>query len=127
MAAKKKVIKEKAKPKNSKKQKGSNDRIAFAFVATFLSVIGFLIALIAKKDDKYVMFYAKQSLVIFVLAVISAIIVKAVYWIPVIGPIINVALSILVILAWILSWAYALTGKQKEIPVVDHWTGKIDL
>lgn len=113
--------------KKVNKKKSSNDRIAFAFVATFLSIVGFLIAIISKREDKYVMFYAKQSLVIFVLAVICAIIVKAVYWIPVIGIIINVALSILVILAWILSWSYSLTGKQKEIPVVDHWTKKIKL
>jgi len=116
-----------AKSRVSKKQNNSNDRIAFAFVATFLSIIGFLIAIISKRDDKYVMFYAKQSLIIFVLAVISAIIVKAVYWINIIGPLINIALSILVILAWILSWLYALSGKQKEIPVVDHWTKKISL
>ena len=34
-----------------------DDSTIYAFLATILSIIGFIIAIIAKKDDKYVMYY----------------------------------------------------------------------
>ena len=37
----------------------SDDRKLFAFLAAFLSIVGFVIAVVTKKDDRYVMFYAK--------------------------------------------------------------------
>ena len=43
----------------------------FAFLAIFLGIIGFLIVLIAKKDDAYAMFYAKQSLILFIFSIIG--------------------------------------------------------
>ena len=33
----------------------SNDRIQYAFIATILSIIGFIIAILTKRNDKYVM------------------------------------------------------------------------
>ena len=66
---KKKVVK-KMDRNNFKKKDNS---ILFAFLATFLLIVGFLIAVIVKRDNKYVMYYAKQSLVIFVMWVIVGI------------------------------------------------------
>ena len=48
------------------KKSEQRDSKLFAFLAVLLSVVGFIIALIAKKDNKYVIFYAKQSLILFV-------------------------------------------------------------
>ena len=42
------------------------DKTLFAFVTTFLSIVGFIIALLAWKKDKYVMHYAKISLAVYV-------------------------------------------------------------
>ncbi len=107
--------------------KKQDDRILFAFLATFLSIIGFIIALIAKPKDKYIMYYAKQSLVIFVIAIISTIIKKIFTWIPIIGGIINLALTIIIIGLWVISWLYALSGERKIIPIVSDWAKKINL
>jgi uncharacterized membrane protein len=104
-----------------------DDRKLFAFLATFLSIIGFLIALIARRNDRYVMYYAKHSLVIFVVMIIAGVIGKVFLLIPIAGDIINVALVIISVLLWLLSWVYALSGKEKSIPIVTEWANKIDL
>ena len=111
-------------PKKSVKRGKSNkkdDKILFAFLAAFLSIIGFVIALIAKKDDKYVMFHAKQSLVIFIVAVIVEIFHQIIVFIPIIGAVINVLLSIFVVALWLISWIYALSGEEKQVPVVGKY------
>ena len=110
--------KKKAKqtPKRSKKE---DDSKIFAFLATFLSILGFIIALVAKKENKYVMFYAKQSLIVFIAWIIAAIL----SFIPVLGWILKVLVTIL----WIFSWIYALSGKEKETPVIGQFARGINL
>ncbi|VVB78172.1 Uncharacterised protein [uncultured archaeon] len=110
-----------------KKEVKKDDKILFAWLATFLSIIGFVIALIAKRDDKYVMYYAKQSLVIFIIGAILGIIGKIFMIMPIIGNLINVAIGILVFIMWLFSWIYALSGEEKEIPIVSEWAEKINL
>jgi len=104
-----------------------NDSKLFAFLAVLLSIVGFVIALIAKRDDKYVMYYAKQSLVIFVIGAIAGILGNAIKFLPIIGTIIYGALFILIFIAWFLSWIYALSGKEKTIPIIRYWAEKINL
>jgi uncharacterized membrane protein len=108
-------------------KKDTDEKKLFAFLATFLSIIGFIIALIVKPKDKYVIFYAKQSLVIFVMGCIAAIIQSLFIWIPIIGWIISFALTVTILLLWIFSWIYALSGKMQHLPVVEYWTRKIRL
>ena len=103
------------------------DKIIFAFLATFLSILGFLIAVLTKKDDEYVMFYAKQSLITFVIIIIASIVASIVSWIPLIGDIIVILLYIFSITIWVLSWVYALLGEYKYVPVVEIWAKKINL
>jgi len=118
-----------AKKKTQKREKSNNndDKVLFAFLATFLSIIGFVIALLTKRKDQYVMYYAKQSLVIFIIGAILGIIGRILGIIPIIGTLINAAIGLLVLLIWVLSWVYALSGKQKEIPIVSEWAEKIKL
>ena len=104
-----------------------DDKILYAFLATFLSIIGFIIALIVKKDDKYVMYYAKQSLVIFVIGAVLGIVSNILLIIPLIGEIIRVAAGILIFVIWLMSWLYAISGKEKEIPIVSELSEKINL
>ena len=115
-------------PKKRVKSSNKNDdKKLFAFLATFLSIIGFIIALIAKRDDKYVMFYAKQSLIVFIVAVIVEIIHQIFAFIPIIGSAINVVLSIFVLALWLISWIYALSGDEREVPVVGQYARSIRL
>jgi uncharacterized membrane protein len=131
--AKKKSVKKKTTKKSVKKvakKAPVNDdggSTLFAFLATFLSIVGFLIALAAKRDDKYVMFYARQSLVLFVVAIAAAIVDMILAVIPILGWIVGVALNVLVLILWILSWAYALSGKEKDVPIIGEWARKINL
>jgi uncharacterized membrane protein len=101
------------------KGKKEDDKKLYAFLATFLSIVGFIIALVAKKDDKYVMFYAKQSLVIFIAWIIAAIL----SFIPVIGWV----LQVLVWILWLISWIYALSGEEKDIPVIGDLAQKLKI
>ena len=112
--------------KKYKMSKKDNKKL-FAFLATFLSIIGFVIAIIANRKDKYVMYYAKQSLVIFIFAVIAGAITRVFVWIPIIGWLISFAINVLIIIAWIMSWLNALSGMKKEIPLISDFADKIKL
>lgn len=115
------------KSQSSKSNKNESDKTLFAFLATFLSIIGFFIAIIVKRNDKYVMYYAKQSLVIFIIGVLAGVIGIIMKFIPIIGHITNFALWIIIIIVWILSWIYSLSGKEEHIPIISDWAKKIDL
>ena len=86
-----------------------------------------LLGLIRKKEDKYVLYYAKQSLVIFVIAIIGGIINSILMWIPVLGWFIIVLINITIFLLWLASWIYALSGEEIEIPIVSNFAEKINL
>lgn len=64
------------------------------------------------------MYYAKQSLVIFIIGAIGGALGRLLSFIPIIGAIINFGIFIVVFIAWLLSWIYALSGKEKIIPII---------
>lgn len=115
------MVKKKASRKRVSKKE--NDQKFFAFLATFLSIVGFVIALVVKRDDKYVMYYAKQSLVIFIIWII----VSAFEIIPFIGSIIYPILYLATLVLWIMSWVFALSNKMKEVPIIGAYAKKIKL
>ena len=106
-----------------KKQNKNDDAKLFAFLATFLSIIGFIIALLVKRDDKYVMYYAKQSLIIFIVYVGAAVVVI----IPFIGRVASAVVYVFSFVFWIISWIYALSEKKKDVPIVGKYAKKINL
>ena len=107
--------------------KKQDDSKLFAFLATFFSILGFIIALLAKKDDKYVMYYAKQSLVLFIAAIIANIASMILWIVPFIGWTLASIAQLLVLLLWVISWIYALSGEMKEIPVIGSYARSIKL
>ena len=116
-----------AKKAVKKNVRREDDKKLFAFLAVFLSIIGFAIALIAKKQDKYVMFYAKQSLVLFIAGIIIWIASFFLLLIPVIGYLIYIVASALLVAGWVIGWIYALSGDEKEIPLIGQYAYKIKL
>jgi uncharacterized membrane protein len=116
-----------AKKKVAKDSRKSDDSKLFAFIATFFSIVGFIIVLITRKEDRYVMYYARQSLVIFIVAFLAAVIGRVLSFIPILGWIIGAGLNILVIIVWVVSWIYALSGEEKEIPLVSEYAEKINI
>jgi uncharacterized membrane protein len=105
-------------PKKNVKRVFNEEKKTFAFIATFLSIVGFVIALITRRDDKYVMYYASQSLVVFIVGAIAGALSSILGWIPIIGWIITFALTVVVILLWLFSWLNAISGEMKPVPVV---------
>jgi uncharacterized membrane protein len=118
--AKKKVNKKEVRQKPSAKKVGNSkdDSKLYAFLTAFLSIVGFIIAMILWKDDELVMYYAKHSLVIFIGWVIAA----ALWWIPILGRI----LSVLILVVWIISWAFALTGEKKDMWILTQLAEKFN-
>ena len=62
-----------------------DDAKLWAFLGVFLTVIGFLLVFLTRKQDKYAMFYAKQGLVLFIAWVIVGIVNSFVWVIPFVG------------------------------------------
>ena len=125
MAIKKraKAVRARAKPA----PKSDDDSKLFAFLAVLLSIIGFLIVLLAKKDDKYAMFYAKQSLVLFIAAIVVWIIDMVLVWIIIIGWIIMFLLGLGLVILWLMGLIYSLSGKETELPIIGGFAKKFDL
>jgi uncharacterized membrane protein len=92
----------------------------WAFIAVFFGIIGFVLALIFKFKDKYVMYYAKQSLVI----VITGVILSIIGWIPILGWIVVIIGSVVLLILWIIAWVNAISGKQRETPLIGKYAAK---
>jgi len=98
----------------------------YAFLAYLLGIIGFVIVLATKKDNKFAMFHAKQSLVLFFGWVIASVI----WWLPIpyfihaaISGILYLALAVL----WVMGMVYGLSGQEKELPVVGQIAAQIKI
>lgn len=109
--------------KNQVAKKSESDSKLFAFLAVLLSIIGFIIALVVKKEDKYVMFYAKQSLILFIAWIIAG----AVSIIPLIGWFISPILYLIFLIFWIISLVYSVSGEEKETPFIGKYARGINL
>jgi uncharacterized membrane protein len=95
----------------------------FAFLAYFLGIIGFIIVFAVKKDNKFAMFHAKQSLVLFIVAVANGII----WQVPLIGWIAGAVIGLAVFVFWIMGIINALGGQEKALPIIGDLAAKINL
>ncbi len=105
-----------------KKQKNEDSKI-WAFLGVFLGLIGFLIVLLTRKDDKYAMYYAKMGLVLTIAWIILAI----VNIIPVIGWVIYVVGGIALLILWVIAFIAALSGEEKKVFLLSDLAAKINL
>jgi len=97
------------------------ERKLFAFLGVFLTVIGFIIALATKKDDDYVMFYAKQGLVLFIAWIIVWAVSFIFLFIPFLGWLIMAVLYLGIVLLWVIGMIYSVSGEKKEIPLIGNF------
>ncbi|MEK6918447.1 MAG: DUF4870 domain-containing protein [Nanoarchaeota archaeon] len=105
----------------------SDDSKIFAFLSVLLSIVGFLLAYFVKRDDKYVMFYAKQSLIIFFGWIILWVVGMVLWIVPIVGSMIHWVLYLGLIILWVIGLVYSLSGEMKEIPIVGKYANKINL
>jgi len=103
-----------------KKKRGvtGEDKL-YAFLATFLTVVGLIIILITNKKNNYTTFYARQGIVLFVFWIIA----MALGWIPFFGW----AIWLLFLIVWIMAWINALSGKKKDTWLIGEFAKKIKL
>lgn len=102
--------------------KNSESKI-FAFLGVFLTIIGFVIVMLVRKDDKYAMYYAKQGLVLFIAGLLVWVISVVLAFLLIgfiIGPILNIILLIL----WVIGIIYSLSGEMKPIPLIGKFAEK---
>ena len=104
--------------------KKSDDSKLFAFLAVLLSVVGFILAYALKKNDRYVMFYAKQSLALFFSWIVLWVVTMILAVIPFIGMIISWIAYVGLIVIWIIGLIYSLSGEMKEIPIIGELAKK---
>lgn len=104
-----------------------SDKKLFAFLGVFLTVIGFIIALALKKNDKYVMYYGKQGLVLFIAWMIAWVIGMVLIFIPVLGWLVMTILYLGVFVLWVFGLIYSLSGQMKPIPLIGNFADKIPL
>ena len=111
----------------AKQSKEIEEGKVFAFLGIFLTIVGFLVVILAKKDNKYAMFYAKQGLVLFIAYVIVKIANMILSMIPFVGWLIMLVLWIGLLVLWILGIVYSLSGEMKDIPLIGEFAKKIKI
>ncbi len=100
-----------------------SDSKTWAFLAYLLSVVGFVLVMMTRKNDRYAVYHAKQSLVLFLAWVVAWIIGMA----PAVGRLISKLLVILLLVLWIMGMLNAFNGKQAPLPVLGRFADKINL
>jgi uncharacterized membrane protein len=125
-----KAVKSEAKVSSKDIEEGK----AFAFLGVFLGIIGFVIVLLTKKENKYAMYYAKQGLVLTIAWVIVCIIgsiLSFIFGITIvlllIVPFIWGLLWICMLILWVIGWINALSGKEKPIPLIGQFAEKFNI
>jgi uncharacterized membrane protein len=103
----------------TKKRVDPKDRKIFAWLSSFLTIIGFILAVVLWKDDKHILDYGKEG---FVLG-IGFIIASFLSFIPFIGGV----FYLFVLVLWILSWTNALTEKKSSTFLVSELAEKIKI
>lgn len=114
---------------------GSDDSKLFAVLAYLLGIIGFLIVLLAKKEDRFAMFHAKQSLVLSIVALIiwipGSIIASIFFVIPFIGWVIGGLLWMLLLLLSLGLLVFVVIGiinavnmQEKPLPLIGRFGEK---
>jgi uncharacterized membrane protein len=76
-----------------------------------------LVFILIEKENKTVRFHAMQSIVVFGAITIVSIVLS---WIPIVGTIISILLSILALVLWILLMIKAYQGELYKIPVAGN-------
>jgi uncharacterized membrane protein len=109
----------KRKNKNNSRL-NNDDQKLYAFLSSFFLIIGFIVAWILWRKDKYVMHYAKQGLVLFIGIVLISILSPFLFFLSGI-------LWVLWVILWIVTWVNSFSGKMKKTFIISDLADKIVL
>lgn len=84
----------------------------------WLTFVGTIIALLAGDKSREAKFHVNQALVIYITDIVIGIVMKILAYIPIVGGIVNLVLSIFVLVLWIMGFAAAIKQNEKEVPLV---------
>lgn len=112
-----------------KKMSGSSKDVEENKVIAAIGYISILcfVPLLMAKESKFAQFHAKQGLVLFIVGVIVMIINAAIGWIPIIGWLIALGLSLGLIVLSLLGLVKALSGEWYELPLIGDLAKKLNL
>ena len=100
------------------KRIGDEDRKLYAFISSFFTIVGFIIALILWRKDKYIMHYAKHGLVLFIAQAVIVVLGPFLYFL-------SSVLWVLWVILWIVSWMNSFSGKMKKTFLIGDLADKI--
>jgi len=100
-----------------------------AFLSYLLSLPGALFVLLTRRDDRFAVYHARQSLAITLAAIITplawAILAWGLAWIPLVCGMLGIILFALVIamligllISWVAGMVYSLRGQVRPVPLV---------
>jgi uncharacterized membrane protein len=98
----------------------NDDRKLYAFISSFFTIVGFIIALILWRKDKYIMHYAKHGLVLFIAQAVIIVLGPFLYFL-------SSVLWVLWVILWIVSWMNSFSGKIKKTFLIGDLADKIIL
>ena len=110
----------------------------FAFIAYLVPVLGWLYVLLFERRDEFVVYHAKQAVMLTITAVVTpliwAVAAWILAWVPLVGSVLAASLFALVVLTylslavvWIVGMINALTARAKPLPVVGRWAERISI
>lgn len=114
------MAKKKGKNKNNHSNVSNDNKKLYAFLASFFTIIGFIVALILWRNDKYIMYYAKHGLVLFLAQVVIAVLSPFLFFLSGI-------LWVLWIILWIVTWINSFSGHRKKTFLISDLAEKIVL
>ena len=99
-----------------------------AFISYLLSLPGALFVLLARRDDLFAVYHARQSLRLALIGIAApivwAVLAWVLAWIPIVGGMLGVVLFALVIatyvgiaISWIAGMIYSLKGQVRPMPL----------
>ena len=103
-------------PVHSQVKKPTVSSRLFSFISVFLLGLGAIIFLVARLRDRYVEYYIKQGLLLTFLVLLLVLIAVIPF-----GVILTIIGLFITVILWIIGWVYALSGKEKPIPLIGHF------
>ena len=90
----------------------AKDQSKLVAILSYITLIGWIIALILNMNKKTELgsFHIRQALLLVILNIVL-------WWIPVIGWI----LQVVVLVLWVMGLVYAVQGQMKEIPLIGKY------
>lgn len=93
----------------------------------FFSIVGFIIVLLVRKEDKYAMHYGKQGLILFFAWIVAWIASFIFAFVPVFGWLLSLLMWIGLLILWVMGIIYAFSGEEKYLPVIGKFADVIKL